>query len=567
MVAYKVRTFPPEMESPGFVAGGGVNRSLPRSALNPITLWTARNVHPTTRGFGNIGIGTSKENTNRLTTAPVRAIFRFGSKRLFVRSGNLYSIPVNGGSETLEASSVFDSAKTVRWAIGRGASGVTKVFLCDGTNQPKTWNGTTLSNITAFASNILTEILTSNRPNKVINYKNRILWSFPAGGANFDYLLASDLENGEAYTAGAGANNAWFEILDTEGAEITAIATLKRSGQTKEDLAIAAYTEKQAFVGQSDDTPNTNRFGVFSNISKDIGAINQECVINYLNDLYSMSSRGIGALSAVENEVQSTILQAGIQINSFIQNGSLNESFDKSFIIHCKERNTIWATLPFGADTGAFNEGITYPEIPNNLTLSYTYAIQTATGEIVSDWSTRQGAGWAWSCADVDGRDIYLGSYFGDIYKAFEGNEYERNPDTPNTNQPILSSLETGDLNLGTDLTQYKEVLDLIFKWFVPVGLTANFTFIWDGKEAGTITITKSTGGATGASLWDVALWDANLWTEERNADMNITPADGGRSLRILVEWYSEIDGISNHGSLYALTGVVSDGKRLLRFV
>ena len=567
MVASRVRTFPPEMESPGFVAGGGVNRSLPRSALSPIALWTAKNVHPTTRGFGNIEIGTSKENTNRLATAPVRAIFKFEGKRLEVRSGNLYSIPINGGAETLESSSAFDATKTVRWAIGRGASGVTKVFLCDGTNQPKIWDGTTLSNITAFGSNILTEILTSNRPNKVINYKNRILWSFPEGGANFDYLLASDLENGETYTAGAGTNNAWFEILDTEGTEITAIATLKRSGQTKEDLAIVAYTEKQAFTGQSDDTPSTNRFGVFNNISKDIGAINQECVINYLNDLYSMSSRGIGALSAIENEVQSTILEAGIQINSLIQSGAMNAAFNKSFMIHCKERNTIWISLPSGADIGNTNEGFAYPETPMNLTIAYTYAIQTATGAIVSSWTTRQGTGWGWSCADVDGRDIYLGSYFGDIYKAFSGDEYERNPTTTSTRQPILSTFETGDLNLGSDLTQYKEVLDLIFKWFLPVGLTANFTFIWDGKETGTINITKTGGGSSGASLWDVALWDIGLWTEERSADMNVTPADGGRSLRILVEWYSEIDAVSNHGSLYALTGVISDGKRLLRFV
>ena len=107
----------------------------------------------------------------------------------------------------------------------------------------------------------------------------------------------------------------------------------------------------------------------------------------------------------------------------------------------------------------------------------------------------------------------------------------------------------------------------MIFKWFLPVGLTANFTFVWDGKETGTINITKTGGGSSGASLWDVALWDIGLWTEERSADMNVTPADGGRSLRILVEWYSEIDAVSNHGSLYALTGVISDGKRLLRFV
>ena len=567
MVASRVRTFPPEMESPGFVAGGGVNRSLPRSALSPIALWTAKNVHPTTRGFGNIEIGTSKENTNRLATAPVRAIFKFEGKRLEVRSGNLYSIPINGGAETLESSSAFDATKTVRWAIGRGASGVTKVFLCDGTNQPKVWDGTTLSNITAFGSNILTEILTSNRPNKVINYKNRILWSFPEGGANFDYLLASDLENGETYTAGAGANNAWFEILDTEGTEITAIATLKRSGQTKEDLAIVAYTEKQAFTGQSDDTPSTNRFGVFNNISKDIGAINQECVINYLNDLYSMSSRGIGALSAIENEVQSTILEAGIQINSLIQSGAMNAAFNKSFMIHCKERNTIWISLPSGADIGNTNEGFAYPETPMNLTIAYTYAIQTATGAIVSSWTTRQGTGWGWSCADVDGRDIYLGSYFGDIYKAFSGDEYERNPATSSTRQPILSTFETGDLSLESSLTQYKEVLDLIIKWFVPVGLTADFTAIWDGAETGLQSLNKAIGNGVGASLWDVALWDVGLWTEERNVDVNVTPPDGGRSLRLKIDWYSEINEVSNHGSVYALTGLISEGKRLLRFI
>jgi hypothetical protein len=567
MVAKAIRPFPAEMESPGFVAGGGLNRSLPRNALSPITQWTLNNVHPTPRGYGNIGIGTGKVNTNRLTTAPVRAIFKFGTKRLFVRDGNLYSIPTGGGSENLESSSAFDSTATVRWAIGRGSSGITKVFLCDGTNQPKVWDGTTLSNMTAFASNILTEIKTSQRPNKVLNYKNRILWSFSGSGVNSDYILASNLEDGETYTVGAGANNAWFEILDREGAEITAIATLKRSGQTKEDLAIVAYTEKQAFVGQSDDTPGTNRFGVFSNISKDIGAINQECVVNYLNDLYSMSPRGIGALSAVENEVQSTILEAGIQINPLIQSGAMNTAFEKSFLIHCKERNSIWLNLPSGSDIGNTNEGFVYPETPMNLTIGYTYAIMTATGEIVSSWYTRRGAGWGWACAEIDGRDVYLGSYFGDIYKAFDGDEYERNPLTASTRQPILSTFETGDLSLESSLTQYKEVLDLIVKWFVPVSLTSDFTAIWDGAERGLQSLNKVVSFGLGASLWDVALWDVALWTEERNVDVNVTPPDGGRSLRLKTSWYSEIDGVSNHGSVYALTGLISEGKRLLRFL
>jgi len=567
MVAYRTRTFPQEMELPGFIAGGGINRSLPRNALSPIALWTAQNLHPTTRGFSNIGIGVGKENSNRLTTAPVRAIFRFGTKRLFVRSGNLYSIPFNGGAETLEASSVFDASKTVRWAVGRGASGITKVFLCDGVNQPKTWDGTILSNISAFGNDVLVEIKTSHRPNKVINYKNRILWSFSLDGVNASYILASDLENGETYTVGAGANNAWFEVIDTTGEEITAIATLKRSGQTKEDLAVVAYTEKQAFVGQSDDTPGTNRFGVFSNVAKDIGAINQECVINYLNDLYSMSARGIGSLSAVENEVQSTVLEAGIQINSLIQTGALNAAFNRSFIVHCKDRTTIWASLPSGAEINTTNEGFEYPETPMNLTLSYTYALQTATGQIVSDWTIRRGVGWGFACADVDGRDIYLGSYFGDIYKAFSGDEYERNPATPSESQPILSIFETGDLDLGTGLTQYKEILDLIVKWFIPVQLRANFTAIWDGAEVGTTSPDKIVGNGSEAALWDVALWDVGLWTDEANVDVNITPPNGGRSLRLLVKWLSVIDGISNHGALYGLTGILSDGGRLLRFV
>ena len=126
-------------------------------------------------------------------------------------------------------------------------------------------------------------------------------------------------------------------------------------------------------------------------------------------------------------------------------------------------------------------------------------------------------------------------------------------------------------MTLDTGVTMYKELLDLTFHWFVDAGVRADITVFWNGEEIGK-TYTKQSGGGTGVALWDVALWDVDQWSGQSNADLLLDPSDGGRSVRLRVDWASELDEdldtnfISNHGSLFGISGSIIDGQRLLKF-
>jgi len=565
----KTRPLPFELRRPGVIGGRGINRSVVRSALNYNEAWTCNNIEPTTEGLSNRNIGASKLNTSRLSTHPVRTIFKWGNDLYFVCNGDLRKVSTSGGAQTSVSVGAFNASSAPSWALGVSTSAgvrTDKVFIVDGVNQPKTFDGSTLSSIAAFAGDILTEIKTSNRPDKVITFGERMVYSFPQAGVNKNYVLGSDLLAGETFTSGAGADNAWFEIVEGGNSYISGINSLKRSGSEKDNELLVVHKPDKSFSGIYNSSAGSNRFGVFTAFAQGLGAINQNCTLQFLNNIYTLSNRGIGGLSSVADEVSASVLAEGIRVNSLIQEAALNASFSKAFSIHCPERQIIWFCMPKDASTSGDLNDITYPETPMSFTIGYKYALRTQTGEITDYWYTREGAGWGWSCAFVDGKDIYVGSYFGDIYKLFEGDEYERNPSTPNTRQPLTSSLETGDMELDTGWTQYKEISDLATHWYVDVGLSADFTAYWDEKDAGVQSLNKRIGAAAGASLWDVALWDVAYWTQAQNVDVNITPPDGGRTLRLMVDWLSEIDGVANHGLFTGMSGTVIDGGRVLRF-
>lgn len=566
IVDRRTRELPIELSIPGIIGGGGINRSLIRRALPYNQTWTANNIEPITQGVSNRNIGVTKLNTSRLNTAPVRAIFKHGSNLYFVSDGDFASMPSSGGSQTLITNAAFNASAFPSWTYGVGASRTDKVYICDGVNEPKTWDGSSLSNITAFGSDILTEIKTSNKPDKVTTYAERVIWGFPSNGVNKNYVLGSDLLNGDAYTSGAGVNNAWFEIVGGGESHITAINSIKRAGGESDNELLVVHKENKSFTGIYDSSAGNNRFGVFTAFAQGIGAVNHRCSIPFLNSIYTLSKQGIGGLSNVADDISAAILQEGIRVNPLIKDASLNLDFSKAFGFHCPERQIIWFTMPQTAGTSTTYEGITYPETPNNLSICYKYALTTSTGEITDFWYTRNGPGWAWSCVFVDGKDIYLGSYFGDIYKLFDGNEYERNPSTPNTRQPITSYIESGDMNFETGFTKYKELASLNTHWYVDAGLTANFYAVWDESDVPIGSIGKVIGGAAGAALWDVALWDVAYWSDAINTDVDVTPPDGGRTLRLIVEWDSEIDSIANHGAFYGMSGTIIDGGRILRF-
>ena len=569
----KTRPLPVELRRPGIIGGGGLNKSVARNALQYNELWTCNNIEPTTLGISNRNIGVTKQNTTRLNTAPIRGMFVSGSNLYFACNGHLQSMPLSGGSQSTVNSSVFNASKTLSIASGLSTSGGVRTaedIICDGSNNPYGWNGSSLSAITAFSSDILTEIKTSNKPDKVINYQERSVFGFPDGGVNKNYVLASDLLSSRTFTSGAGDDNAWFEIVEGGKGYITALNSIKRAGSEKDNEILVVHKANQSFNGIYSSSAGNNRFGVFTSFASGLGAVNQQCTLSFNNDIFTLTNQGIGSLSSASDDISSVVLEAGIKVNSLIQESGLNVDFNKSFAFHCPERQLIYFTMPLASSTSAISQAITYPETPMNLSICYKYALQTQTGQITDFWSTRSQDGWGWSSVFINGKDIYLGSYFGDIYKLYEGDEYERNPSTPTTHQPITSTAEWGDWDLETGYTQYKEIADLTLNYYVYNGFVGDYYAYWDEADYGVSSLQKDVGSIIGASQWGIAKWGISKWAGSQNAEVNITPPDGGRTIRLKQQFMSErlVNGnyISNHAIFNGLSGNIIDGTRLLRF-
>lgn len=234
----------------------------------------------------------------------------------------------------------------------------------------------------------------------------------------------------------------------------------------------------------------------------------------------------------------------------------------------------IWFTMPSEQGTTATYENYNYPETPMTLTIGYSYGIRMNSGDFQEVWYTREGPGWGWAGGSVDGRTVYLNSYFGDIYKCFEGDEYERNPDALDDHAVITSKIEYGDVNYSGNLYTHFMLNQLETHWKIATSLVANFFSIWDGAETGASSLNKVIGAVTGVPLWDVALWDVARWAERQNYAVEITPPDGGRTFRGILTWDSEVDldgggtYTANHGVYWGMSGLVQvgDQRRRLRF-
>jgi hypothetical protein len=128
----KTRPLPFELRRPGIIGGRGINRSVVRSALNYNEAWRVNNWEPTTEGLSNRNIGASKLNTSRLSTHPIRTIFKWDNDLYFVCNGDLRKVPIAGGTQTSVSVSAFNASAIPSWALGVSTSGgvrTNKLFI------------------------------------------------------------------------------------------------------------------------------------------------------------------------------------------------------------------------------------------------------------------------------------------------------------------------------------------------------------------------------------------------------------------------------------------------------
>jgi hypothetical protein len=304
----------------------------------------------------------------------------------------------------------------------------------------------------------------------------------------------------------------------------------------------------------------------------EIGAINQECIINFNNQVFSMGEQGIGSFSSGTSSggVYAYSYQEGARINSIVRNSAANSAFDQSFAIHCPERQLVMFFMPEDKNTSLNYQGYSYPETPMNQALCFKYGVQDQQGNIVNEWFTIKGKGWAWSCACCDGKNIYFGDYVeGQTYKWFSGVEFQRNPADSTTPVYITSTFETGDMVLESPETDYKALIELILNFYVVTKVNAMVTVIYDGKEESeglSYQLESENAGIT-ALKWGVGKWGVNVWGagNRASASLSLSPANGGRKVRLKIQWDSNYLNQNNLASLDGFLGNVSSGGRLSR--
>ena len=575
-----IAKLPLELSLLGLINGGGINRSTNRLALPELQAWIDRNVVPvSSQGYSNNGVAWKKQNTNNLSTEPIRGGAVFQGKHIYAKGGNVYEQEVGLNAEALIASTVLDSGERVSAAKNRG-TGVPKLYMCEGVNTPQSWDGTALSEVAAFNGTILAEIPSTSKPDKVYSFKDRLVWGYSQLDPFANYVLFSEFDNGDSYLAPGANTDAFFEEVEPgDDSYITGFGELKRNLEADQASQLLVFKPKKTYLGREIDFNGTLVSQTFDLQAFDMGTINHQSIVNFSNSLITLSRQGFASLDSATGSggIDTLTYQFGIRVNQLIKESQLNANFEKAFMLHSPQKQVFIAFMPEKESTDANLNGYGYPEIPNNYAIAMFYGVQDKQGNPVTQWIDFTDVGFA-ACSgwvDENTGNIYIGSYFGDVYEIFVTGEteFERNPNTPSVPASVTSSYMTGDLPLDQDLDKAKTLKHLEFLWFTDIGVQANIALYYDQKEDGIIIPNQIAGSVGDIALYDdVAVYDdVFLYSFSSNVSMNLSPPGIGNTVRILVEWVSQIEvspGVfrSNFAALNGMSSsVVELGGRNLK--
>jgi len=587
-----IQNLPNSLINPGLLTGGGINRSLNRFSIGLLQAWTLENFEPIKEGLTNRGIGWEKKNHSRGEIGKVQCVFAFEDKICYVKNGNFYYCYKVGSPEQIVQSGAFDSNAKVRYAYNRG-SGLNKVYLCDGVNNPKFWDGSTLSDVPNLST-----IPNFTAPNTVIEWRGRAIWSFNKGTANESRIVLSRQNDGDTYDFTA---TSYIDAIDTEvfpgdGDYVVGMGKIRIKNDSGMRELLVACKSKQAYQADDITFADSTISAVFDRVGVDIECINADCIVGFLNDLWILGSTGIKGFSAVANQdgVAALVQSASLPVDSLIQEASASTGFQNAFMVHFSSLRKIWIFLPKNTESSLEMDGFIYPEVPNNYAICYNYGISTSDGRISNIWYTRGGKGWAVASACEDKNEIVLGGYFGDIYgiTPFFGNDFHEplvnyysftdtyedfegnliaNPTLTQLNTPITSIYETGDWTFE-NYEQEKRLEEIKFLFLAETRIYANFEFYYNGDSSGVAYLNKPSNSLSpfNVGVWDVSNWDESVWGGDFTQWIRVRPSGHGRSIRTKFYLDSTLqndDGTdynNNYISLFGISGNIDMGGKVL---
>jgi hypothetical protein len=580
-LSFNVQPLPMSLTS--LVTGEGINAAVSRKSLNTETtsqLNTANNVIATVDGIGNLtedleGIGVRELTGTLLSTGITRAVIPFPTKTeptefLIIKGGNVYKMGSGGGNETLLASGVFSATAQIgfQYNLG-GVSQERRVYICDGVNNPRYYNGTSLVEETQFNSPILGLSFPkpSIMPSENEGVRGRVLYGFPETSEFRNFVLASKEGDGSDFTVPGIPSNidAFFQnIFPSDGGYITAFGVLKQSNSTSETWYVFKNNNK-SYTSSTPQLVGGVVVADFSLSANNIGCSSMFGTFAFNNEIYALNEYGVGSFTTATSSGNSEAFatQFSQRVNPLIRKSSQNAAFSKSFILHCQDRNIIMTFMPELNANGTY-QGYAYGETPMNYSIQMQYDLTTKDEQIRNFWSTRYGKGWGFSCGVACGKRIILGSYFGKVFELFGSNEYERNPAASSTAVPIRSKVETGDMYFG-GLDILKSFNELYFQWQGVGGIIADLSVFFNQSEIANVQDVYTNIGTNAiVGRWDdsnTLLWDTlGGWAGVSKVDLNLTPSNEGKYVRLSLEWDSLVGELPNTALLSGMAGYLTLG-------
>lgn len=507
------------------VLGGGINRAMPRAALNWRQCWDLVNFEPIAGGFTNREIGLTKLNTGSVTGGKVQCGFVFEQYHYFVSAGDFKRIPLSGGTVQLIKAGAFALGQKVRYASNLG-SGSAKVYLCDGVHDPQVFNGLTLDVMNW--GDLLGRNWTA--PRSVVSWRDRLVWSFEPQSVDRNFLLFSRTANGDSYSASGSIIDAFYEEVEPGSSYINGLGTIKKNNASaSEGEILLAFKPDRAFQAESIALPTGGGVEAsFSRLSVNLGCENPDSIVNFSNDVLVLSRSGIGGFSSATGSggIDALTYSASNRIQELLRLSSQSSAFSRSFAIHHPARQIIWFFLPESANSSVSQYGFDYDEVPIDQVLAINYGSNSdpTTGQPVLVWYRRGGPGWAISTAWIHEGELYLGSQSGNIFRAFSG--YGHEADTP-----IQSVYESGEWLFGEES---KRMSELVAHLQVESRAVGDFQFTYGGRNRAVTYPNKASRDASGDSLvWDLGLWGSANWGGLYNSSITVRPAGSGKSLAL----------------------------------
>ena len=383
-------------------------------------------------------------------------------------------------------------------------------------------------------------------------------------------MLHTQRDNGDNVTSTGSIIGAYLDYVDPMSDGYITGFNITTASEQAQEIATTLYVAKsngQTFRTGTPKLVGSEVVSDFGLTGVNLGTINGDTMIAFSNDLISVDKNGIGGFSFATSSgnVEALSNQLGARVNPLIQ-ASANLKADEltrgAFAVHCVDRQVIWLFFPSSASSISLN-GWSYPEAPSDLCIQYQYSVVNKEGGISAFWSIRKNEGWAWSCACVVGKRVFLGSYFGDVYELFIGDKAEPNPADPSTDIAIESIIETGDWDLG-DLTKYKKFNQLWFNFNLIGSIQFDLTVYYNSSETGKTY--SGLGQLVQVARWDVAQWDVDQWAGLSSLDLRGTPKGGGKLVRLKIKMKSLVDGVSNRACLYGLSAILELGDNALKY-